>query len=86
VYLAQGELRVVKLGRGNAWLDTGTHAALLHASNYVQAIGERQGLVVACPEEIAYRMNYITGADVARLAHGMRSSSYGEYLTRMLET
>jgi glucose-1-phosphate thymidylyltransferase len=84
-YLNRGQLHVEKLGRGIAWLDTGTHSALLQAANYVQAIEERQGSMVACVEEIAYRMNYITAGDVARLAHPMRSSSYGEYLIRMLE-
>lgn len=84
-YLRRDQLCVERLGRGIAWLDTGTHAALLQASNYVQAIEERQGLMVACPEEIAYRMKYITADDVSRIAHSMRSSSYGEYLTRMLE-
>jgi len=84
-YLDRSQLHVEKLGRGIAWLDTGTHSALLQAANYVQAIEERQGSMVACVEEIAYRMNYITAEDVARLAHPMRSSSYGEYLIRMLE-
>jgi len=84
-YLKRGQLHVEKLGRGTAWLDTGTQVALLQAANYVQAIEERQGLMVACPEEIAYRMDYITAEDVARMAHGMRSSSYGQYLLRMLE-
>ena len=84
-YLRRGSLHVEKLARGIAWLDTGTHTALLQAANYVQAIEERQGLMVACLEEIAYRMDFITAEDVARLAHPMRSSSYGEYLLRMLE-
>jgi glucose-1-phosphate thymidylyltransferase len=84
-YLAMGQLHVEKLGRGIAWLDTGTHSALQQASSYVQAIEERQGLMVACPEEIAYRMRYISATDVARIAQSMRSSAYGEYLLRMLE-
>jgi glucose-1-phosphate thymidylyltransferase len=84
-YLKKGQLHVETLGRGIAWLDTGTHSALLQAANYVQAVEERQGLMIACVEEIAFRMNYITGEDVARLAHAMRTSSYGEYLMRMLE-
>src|SRR5262245_57189326 len=84
-YLHAGELHVEKLGRGIAWLDTGTHEALLQASNFIQAIEERQGLKVACLEEIALRMGYITPADVERLAASMRSSGYGQYLLRVLE-
>jgi len=84
-YLRRSRLHVEKLARGIAWLDTGTHTALLQAANYVQAIEERQGLMIACVEEIAYRMNFITAEDVARIARPMRSSSYGEYLLRMLE-
>jgi glucose-1-phosphate thymidylyltransferase len=84
-YLNRDQLHVERLGRGMAWLDTGTHDSLLQAANYVQAVEERQGLMVACVEEIAYRMDYITAEDVARLAHSMRSNAYGEYLTRLLE-
>ena len=84
-YLQQGELQVERLPRGVAWLDTGTHEALLQASNYVQAIEERQGLMVACLEEIAYRMGYITLADLAKLAHSLGKSAYGEYLLRLIE-
>jgi glucose-1-phosphate thymidylyltransferase len=84
-YLQRGQLQVVKLTRGNAWLDTGTHESLMQASNYIQAIEERQGLMVACLEEIAFRMGYITAADVARLAKSMGSSTYGQYLLRILE-
>jgi glucose-1-phosphate thymidylyltransferase len=84
-YLERGQLHVEKLGRGTAWLDTGTHEALMQASNYVQAIEDRQGLMVACLEEIAYRMGYITAADVTRLARAMGSSAYGQYLARLLE-
>jgi glucose-1-phosphate thymidylyltransferase len=84
-YLERGQLRVEKLARGIAWLDTGTHEALMQASNYVQAIEERQGLMVACLEEIAFRMGYITAGDLARLARAMASSAYGQYLTRLLE-
>jgi glucose-1-phosphate thymidylyltransferase len=84
-YLARGTLRVERLPRGIAWLDTGTHEALLQASNYIQAIEERQGLMVACLEEIAYRMGYISADQLARLAAAMESSSYGAYLTRLLE-
>src|SRR4051812_34330425 len=85
VYLTQGTLHVEKLARGIAWLDTGTHESLMQASNYIHAIEERQGLMVACLEEIAYRMGYITAAETARLARAMGSSAYGQYLTRMLE-
>jgi glucose-1-phosphate thymidylyltransferase len=85
VYLEWGELHVEKLGRGMAWLDTGTHEALLQASNFIHAIEERQGLKVACVEEIAYRMNYITAADVRRIAAAMDKSIYGQYLLRMLD-
>jgi glucose-1-phosphate thymidylyltransferase len=84
-YLARGRLHVDRLPRGIAWLDTGTHEALLQASNYIQAIEERQGLMVACLEEIAYRMGYITAQDVERLARAMGSSAYGQYLTRLFE-
>jgi glucose-1-phosphate thymidylyltransferase len=85
VYLSKGQLHVEKLARGIAWLDTGTHEALLQASNYIQAIEERQGLMVACLEEIAYRMHYITAADLDRLARGMGASTYGQYLRHTLE-
>ena len=84
-YLDRGELHVEKLPRGVAWLDTGTHEALLQAANYIQAIEERQGLMVACLEEIAYRMGYITAADLLRIAEGMAASTYGQYLRRTLE-
>jgi len=83
-YLAAGDLHVEMLGRGIAWLDTGTHDSLLQASNYIQAIEERQGLMVACPEEVAYNMGFIDEAAVRRAAEGMRNP-YGEYLLRMLE-
>jgi len=85
VYLTQGNLHVEKLARGIAWLDTGTHESLMQASNYIHAIEERQGLMVACIEEIAYRMGYITAAETAQLARAMGSSAYGQYLTSMLE-
>jgi glucose-1-phosphate thymidylyltransferase len=83
-YLRQGLLHVERLGRGIAWLDTGTHESLLQASNFIQAIEERQGLMVACVEEIAYRMGYITAADLQRLGESMVSSGYGQYLLRVL--
>jgi glucose-1-phosphate thymidylyltransferase len=85
VYLERGELRVEKLPRGVAWLDTGTNEALMQASNFIQAIEERQGLMVACLEEIAYHMGYMTAADLARRAKAMGSSAYGQYLGRVLD-
>jgi glucose-1-phosphate thymidylyltransferase len=84
-YLRAGSLHVEKLGRGIAWLDTGTHEALLQASNFIHVIEERQGLKVACLEEIALRMGYIDAAEVERLAASMRNSGYGQYLLRVLE-
>jgi glucose-1-phosphate thymidylyltransferase len=84
-YLGKGELQVEVLGRGMAWLDTGTQEALLQASNFIQAIEQRQGLKVACPEEVAFKMGFITADDVRRLAHGMKRTEYGEYLERMIE-
>ncbi len=84
-YLERGELHVEKLARGIAWLDTGTHESLMHASNFIQAIEERQGLMVGCIEEIAYRMGYIGPSDLAGLARAMESSLYGQYLLRILE-
>jgi glucose-1-phosphate thymidylyltransferase len=85
IYLERGQLHVEKLARGIAWLDTGTHESLIQAGNYIQAIEERQGLMVACLEEIAYRMGYIQAADLARLARAMETSAYGQYLLRLLE-
>jgi glucose-1-phosphate thymidylyltransferase len=85
-YLDRGQLHVEKLARGIAWLDTGTHDSLMQASNYIHAVEERQGLMVACLEEIAYRMGYITRLDLTRLARRMESSAYGQYLLRMLES
>jgi glucose-1-phosphate thymidylyltransferase len=82
-YLERGQFHVEKLTRGIAWLDTGTHESLMQAANYIQAIEERQGLMVACLEEIAFRMGYITAADLERLARSMASSIYGQYLFRM---
>lgn len=83
LYLEQGELRVEILGRGYAWLDTGTHDSLLQASNYIATIQERQGLMVACPEEIAYRMGYISRNDLAILGDVMKKNSYGKYLLQL---
>ena len=83
--LRRGQLHVERLGRGVAWLDTGTHTALIQASNYVQAVEERQGLMIACVEEIAYRMNYISAAQLSNLAAAMGRSSYGDYLRQLVE-
>jgi glucose-1-phosphate thymidylyltransferase len=83
-YLETGDLHVELLGRGMAWLDTGTHEALLQASNFIQAIEARQGLKIACPEEIAHKAGWISTADVTRLAVQMKSD-YGRYLLQMLE-
>ncbi len=85
VYLRRGKLKVEFLGRGYAWLDTGTHESLLHASSFVQAIQERQGVLVACPEEIAYRMGYITAGQVEALARDMLKNCYGQYLMEMIQ-
>jgi glucose-1-phosphate thymidylyltransferase len=83
-YLKKGELEVVVMGRGMAWLDTGTHESLMDAALYIQAIEKRQGLMVACPEEIAYRSGYITAAEVEKIGSSMRNSSYGTYLLQLL--
>jgi glucose-1-phosphate thymidylyltransferase len=84
-YLDRGQLSVEVLGRGIAWLDTGTHESLMQAANYIQAVEDRQGLMVACLEEIAFRLGYIGADDVLRLAGSMSSSTYGEYLRRLVE-
>jgi len=83
-YLATGDLHVDVLGRGMAWLDTGTHEALLQASTFIQAIEQRQDLKVACPEEVALNMGYVTAADVRRLGEGMSHNEYGQYLLRLV--
>ena len=83
-YLARGLLRTEGLGRGMAWLDTGTHDSLLDAANFIQTIEHRQGLKVACPEEIAFRLGYISAPQLERLADDLGSSSYGQYLRRVL--
>ncbi len=84
-YLERGQLHVERLARGTAWLDTGTHTALMQASSYVQAVEERQGLMVACVEEIACRMGYIGVEQLLALARAMGSSSYGAYLFHVAE-
>ena len=85
VYLRNGQLEVVVMGRGMAWLDTGTHESLMDASLYIQAIERRQGLMVACPEEIAYRYGYITAEQVEKIGSSMKNSSYGAYLLQLLK-
>ncbi len=84
-YLRRGKLRVELLGRGFAWLDTGTHEALQQAANYVQTIQERQGLKIACIEEIAYNLDYINASDLKQLASNMLKNDYGRYLMEMVD-
>ena len=85
VYLREGNLRVEVLGRGTAWLDTGTDESLLQAANFIQTIQERQGLKVACVEEIAYRQGYIDRQQLVTAAEGLKKNSYGSYLRRLAE-
>jgi len=85
VYLQNGQLEVVVMGRGMAWLDTGTHESLMDAGLYIQAIEKRQGLMVGCPEEIAYRSGYISVAQLEQIGSAMRNSSYGAYLLQLLK-
>ena len=84
-YLKRGELHVEQMGRGMAWLDTGTHESLLQAANFIQAIEERQGLMVACLEEIAFRRGWMSREQVAEVAEQMRKNEYGAYLGRILQ-
>jgi glucose-1-phosphate thymidylyltransferase len=84
VYLSRQQLRVEVMGRGMAWLDTGTHESLLEASHYIETIERRQGLKIACPEEIAYRCGYIDAGQMERLAQALGKSSYGQYLLQLL--
>ncbi|MCJ7659127.1 MAG: glucose-1-phosphate thymidylyltransferase RfbA [Anaerolineales bacterium] len=85
VYLEKGKLRVEVLGRGVAWLDAGTHESLLQAANFVQAVEERQGMMISCPEEIAYRLGYISKTELEDLANKLISNHYGEYLLSLLQ-
>lgn len=84
-YLERGTLAVEVMGRGMAWLDTGTHESLLEAAAFVATIEKRQGLKICCPEEIAFRMGFISAADLRRLANGMVANGYGDYLKRVLD-
>jgi glucose-1-phosphate thymidylyltransferase len=84
-YLKLGELQVERLGRGTAWLDTGTHESLLQASLFIETIEQRQGLKISCPEEIAFRMGYIDAAQVERLAEPLAQTGYGRYLHQLLQ-
>ena len=84
-YLQKNQLEVVVMGRGMAWLDTGTHESLMDAALYIQAIEKRQGLMVACPEEIAYRSGYITAEHIERVAASMKNNGYGAYLSQLLK-
>ena len=85
IYLHQGQMRVEILGRGVAWLDAGTHEALLQASNFVQTVQDRQGMMISCPEEIAYRLGFIDVSMLRHQAHLMDSNQYGQYLLHLLE-
>ena len=84
VYLERGELEVVAMKRGMAWLDTGTHEALLEAAHFIETIERRQGLKIACPEEVAYRTGFIDATQLEALARRLEKSGYGEYLMRVL--
>lgn len=84
LYLARGQLEVERLGRGTAWLDTGTHESLMQAGNFIETIEERQGLKIACPEEIAYSYGWISAEQVARIAASYKNNGYGQYLRRLL--
>ncbi len=83
-YLAEGSATLEKLGRGFAWLDTGTPGSMLEAANFIRTVEERQGLKIACPEEVALRMGFIGPADIERIAHPIRDTAYGDYLARLL--
>ena len=85
IYLEQGNLSVAMMGRGYAWLDTGTHESLIEASNFIQTIETRQGLKVSCPEEIAYRKGFIDAEQIRRLAAPLAKNAYGQYLLKMIK-
>jgi len=83
IYMELGELRVKELGRGVAWLDAGMHQSLLQAANFVQAVEDRQGMMISCPEEIAYRMGFISKDDLKQLSKTFNGNQYGNYLLRL---
>jgi glucose-1-phosphate thymidylyltransferase len=85
VYLEQGDLHVELMGRGVAWLDTGTHESLIEAANFIEIIQRRQGLKISCPEEIAFKLGYIDAAQVEAIATGLKQNEYGKYLLKMLD-
>jgi glucose-1-phosphate thymidylyltransferase len=85
VYLEKSQLQVEVMGRGMAWLDTGTHDSLLDASQFIATLEKRQGLKVACPEEVAFRKRYINSEQLERLAEPMKKNEYGQYLLRLLQ-
>lgn len=85
LYLEEGRLHVETMGRGYAWLDTGTHESLLQAASYVETIQERQGLKIYCPEEIAYQLGYITREELLKLAKPLLKNEYGQYLVNITE-
>ena len=84
VYLEQGDLHVELMGRGVAWLDTGTYESLMEAANFIEVIQRRQGLKISCPEEIAYKLGYIDAGQVEAIANGLKQNEYGQYLLKML--
>ncbi len=84
IYLEKGQLKVEIMGRGMAWLDTGTHESLLEAGQFIEVIEKRQGLKVACPEEVAWRQKWISDAQLAKLAEPLAKSQYGQYLQNLL--
>jgi glucose-1-phosphate thymidylyltransferase len=86
IYLDKGDLNVQQMGRGIAWLDAGTHESLLQASNFIQAVEERQGIMISCPEEIAYRLSFITRQQLIETASKYKSNSYGDYLQQLIES
>jgi len=84
-YLKRGQLRVELLSRGIAWLDTGTHESMLQAGNFVQTVQQRQGLMISCPEEIAYRMGWISAEQVMCLSEPLKKNEYGQYLIQLIK-
>jgi glucose-1-phosphate thymidylyltransferase len=83
IYMQQSKLKVIQLGRGVAWLDAGMHHSLLQASNFVQAVEDRQGMMISCPEEIAFRMGFITAEQLEKLAMEFKGNHYGDYLFKL---